>query len=122
MRSRQKGITFIGWIFLLAPLAILVFTAIKVLPVYLNYFKVARVMEQVASENDSDAVTQQNLINRLQNRFDVEDVDHPVPRDIVITREGGQGNWLLNLEYDDQAGLFGGISLLVHFEKSVVVK
>ncbi len=122
MRSRQKGITFIGWIFLLAPLAIVIFAAIKIMPVYLNYIKVSRAMSQVADESKGDSVTQQSLRIALQSRFDIEDVEYPVPRDITMTREGGEGGWVLNLEYDDTAGLFSGISLQVHFDKSVVVK
>lgn len=121
MRSRQKGITFIGWIFLLAPLAIVVFAAIKITPVYLNYIKVARVLSQVAEENKGDSTTQQSLRNQLQNRLDVEDVDYPTLKEISITREGEAG-WLLQTEYDDEASLFSGISLQVHFDKSAVVR
>jgi hypothetical protein len=123
MRSRQKGITFIGWIFLLAPLVMVVFAAIKVTPLYLNYMKVAKAMSQVAEENAGEsAVTQQTLRVALQGRFDIEDVDYPTPRDITMTREGGEGGWVMQIEYDDTATLFSGISLQVHFDKSVVVK
>jgi len=123
MRSRQKGITFIGWIFLLAPLAIVIFAAIKITPVYLNYMKVAKAMNQVAEDNQGESsVTQQTLRIGLQSRFDIEDVDYPVPRDITMTREGGEGGWVMRAEYDDEASLFSGISLQVHFDKSVVVK
>ena len=40
--SRQRGITFIGWLFLLMPVAIVVYGGIRLAPVYLNYMKVAK--------------------------------------------------------------------------------
>ena len=42
MRQRQRGITFIGWIVLLIPVAIVGYALIRVAPVYLNYMKVAK--------------------------------------------------------------------------------
>ena len=37
MRSKQRGITFIGWVLLLTPLAICAYAGIRVAPLYLNY-------------------------------------------------------------------------------------
>jgi hypothetical protein len=121
MRSRQTGITFIGWLFLLAPMAIVVFSVIKAMPIYFNYMKVAKAVEQVAEENGrEDVVTPAQLRGDLQSRFDVESVDKPAVKDISVFREGE--NWVIEADYDDDAPLFAGIALRVHFNKSAVVR
>jgi hypothetical protein len=120
MRSRQTGITFIGWIVLLAPLAVIAFAVIKLTPVYLNYMKVAKTLEQVASNYQGDNVNPQNVRRDIQNRFDVEDVDYPEVKDIAVTRDGDR--WVLEAAYEDSASLFAGISILVNFDKRVVVQ
>ena len=51
MRSKQRGVTLIGWILLLTPWAICGYVGIRLTPVYLNYMKVVRSMEQVAMAN-----------------------------------------------------------------------
>ena len=53
MRKHQRGVTFIGWVFLLIPLAILIYVGIRVAPLYMNYFKVSRSLEQLATETRS---------------------------------------------------------------------
>ena len=45
MHSRQAGITFIGWLFLLVPVAIVGYAGIRLLPVYLTYMKVAKAVQ-----------------------------------------------------------------------------
>ena len=37
---KQRGVTMIGWIFLLVPVAIVLYAGIRVGPEYLNYYKV----------------------------------------------------------------------------------
>ena len=50
MRNRQTGVTAIGWVFLLTPLAIVIYAGIRAAPVYLNYMKVAKAMDQSVTE------------------------------------------------------------------------
>ena len=40
MMRRQRGVTMIGWIFLLIPVALVLYAGIRVGPEYLNYYKV----------------------------------------------------------------------------------
>jgi hypothetical protein len=121
MRSRQTGVTFIGWLFLLAPLAIVVYSAIRAMPIYLNYMKVAKAVEQVAENNRAeDMATPALLRGGLQSRFDVESVDKPAVKDIMVFREGE--TWVVEADYYDDAPLFAGIALRVHFDKRAVVR
>ena len=50
MRSRQRGVTFIGWLVLLTPLVVVGYGAMRLAPVYLNYMKVVRALNLVASD------------------------------------------------------------------------
>ena len=49
-RRYQRGITFIGWLFLLTPVALCVYVGIRITPMYLNYMKVTHTLEQVKTE------------------------------------------------------------------------
>jgi len=123
MRRRQNGITFIGWLFLLLPVAIVGYAVIRLTPVYLNYMKVSKSLNQTASEFKDDAAGQLNqkeVRDALQRRWDIESIDYPLVNDVAVTREGEQ--WFIEANYEDQVKLFGSISLLMHFDKRVTVK
>ena len=123
MRQRQKGVTFIGWLFLLAPLALLVYCGIRLTPVYLNYFAVSKSLSQVASEYkgaEGAPVNVAEVRNALQRRFDVDGINYPEVKIITVAREGEK--WVLEANYEDEVKVFSGISLLVHFDKKVAVQ
>ena len=121
MRQRQNGITFIGWLFLLVPVAIVAYSAIRLAPLYLNYMKVSKALTQTASEYKGEEQLNQAAVRAdLQRRWDIEGINYPEVTDVVVAREGQQ--WMIEANYEDQVKLFGGISLLVHFDKRAAVE
>jgi hypothetical protein len=118
MRSSQRGVTLIGWVFLLVPLAVLLYAGIRLTPMYLNYMRVARSLEQVASENEgANQVNPQEARSSLEKHFDIESIEFPTLKDIDIHREGE--GWVAIADYEDAAPLFANISLVVAFRKEV---
>jgi hypothetical protein len=121
MRSSQRGVTFIGWVFLLVPLAVLIYVAIRLTPLYLNYMRVARSLQQVATEfQDGSQFSPQDARNSLEKHFDIESIDFPTVKDIDIHREGE--GWVAIADYEEPAPLFANVSLVVAFHKEVQLR
>ena len=120
MRNKQLGVTAIGWLILLTPFAIVGYAGVRLAPLYLNYMKVTRAMEQVHSELKSNAQsggTADTIRAALDKRFEVDMVDYPTIKDLKITRDGAV--WTVRMNYDDEAPLFSNISVHVTFDKVV---
>src|ERR1700674_681062 len=54
MQRHQRGMTFIGLLCILALAGVVVYGGVRLTPVYLNYMKIVRTMESVASEAKGD--------------------------------------------------------------------
>ena len=119
MRSKQTGITFIGWIILLVPVAICAYAGIRLAPVYLNYMKVARTLEQVKSEFKGGDANQALVRIAIEKHLNIESVEYPDIKDIKIARDGK--TWTVTAAYDDQAPLFSNVFILVTFDKTVTL-
>ena len=118
MYTRQRGVTFLGWLCLLIPVAIVVYAGIRATPVVLNYVKVARTLEQAISESRvTGDLSVQSLRATIDRRFDIEGVTYPDTKDITIRRDGQM--WILEAKYQDTAPLFANLSLLFDFDKVV---
>jgi hypothetical protein len=118
MRHSQRGVTFIGWVILLVPVAIVVYGGIRIAPMYLNYMRVAKSLMQLASEAKSGAALNAvELRSTLAKHFDIDSIEHPDVKDVDIHREGD--HWVAIADYEDVAPLFGNISLLLQFHKQV---
>ena len=94
---------------------------IRLVPVYLTYFKVAKAVQGAASEAKSaSAVIPSEVRRGLARRLDIEGVEFPTLDEIQIVRDGE--NWAIDVNYERVEPLFGDINLLVTFEKRVVIQ
>ncbi len=119
MFARQRGITAIGWLVLLIPFAIVIYAGIRLAPVYLNYMKVSRSLNDLTSEFQTGGATPDTIRNALSKHFEIDEVDYPKLKDISISRDGR--GWEVEAAYDDQAPLFAHITLEVEFDKVVTL-
>ncbi|MBV9345091.1 MAG: DUF4845 domain-containing protein [Gammaproteobacteria bacterium] len=119
MRDRQSGVTLIGWLFLLTPLVIVIYAGVRLAPVYLNYMKVSRALEQTNSELKSGGANPDNIRATIDKHFEIDMVDYPQVKDFKITRDGA--GWAVEAAYEDEAPLFANLSLHVTFDKVVHV-
>lgn len=120
MRQRQRGMTFIGLLCVLALVGVIVYAGIRLTPVYLNYLKVVRGMEGAAAESKGDNADQGGLENLLARQWEVQDIDTPAYKDVEITKD--DSGIEMHIAYDDTVPYIANISLMVHFEKTVKVQ
>ena len=120
MRRHQRGITTLGWLILLIPVAIVFYAGVRLTPVYLNYQKVVHTLEQVVGEVANETATADSIRGSIGKHFDVDSVDYPDVKDLKITRVNSV--WQIEANYDDQAPLFANIFILVTFDKVVKLK
>jgi hypothetical protein len=119
MLNRQKGVTAIGWLFLLTPLAIVGYAGIRLAPVYLNYMKVSKAMDETRSELKAGGVNPASIRTTIDRHFEIDMVEYPTTKDMTVTRDGA--TWVVESKYEDDAPLFGNVSLHVVFDKRVKI-
>jgi hypothetical protein len=121
MYTKQRGITLIGWLFLLTPIAIVGYAGIRIVPVYLNHLKVVKSIKQTASQHSGDeSISAQAIRNTLNKHMDIESISYPTDKEIVVRREGQ--TWSIRASYEDIQPMFGPVFLLVRFDESVQIK
>ena len=120
MRKTQRGVTLIGWVFLLLPLAVMLYTVIRLTPVYLTYMSVAKIMDKTAKDTEGTQVNPAALRVSIDKSFEIESINSPTAKDIDIHREGD--HWVAIADYEEVAPLFGNVSLLAQFHKQVTLQ
>ena len=120
MRQRQRGMTTLGFIILAAFIGLFAFAAIRLTPVYLNYMKVAGVVEGVFEEFDGQDPSLAMIKNSIIRRFSIESVTEIEPRDIVVKPESN--GYSVTAEYDHTVPYIANVSFTVHFKNSRLVR
>lgn len=120
MKHSQRGATFLGMVTILLILGAGVYGGIRLVPVYLDYTKVARALEQVRDEHSAIESNPQMIRRSLERRWDVEDIKGLGWKEVEI-KKSNEG-YDMRAEYEVEQPFIANVFLLVKFEKSVVVQ
>ena len=112
--------TTLGFVILVIFLGMFAFAALRLTPVYLNYVKIAGIVEGVRTEFDGQNATRGSVRNSLSRRFDIEMVREITWRDITVTAV--DGGWEVAAIYDHTTPFIANVSFTVHFNKTVLVR
>lgn len=112
--QQARGMTLIGFIFVLILVLFFAYLGIKLVPIYLNHYSVVSEMKAVAAEPGSANLPPQTVRRNLMTRLDVSYVSHVRPENIRVER--GQGTNLV-VAYQVEEHLIGNIDAVVRFER-----
>ena len=118
--SREAGMTTLGFLILVVFVGLFAFAAIRLAPVYLNYVKVAGVLDGVYDEFDSQNPSRGAIRTSINRRFEVESVSVISDREIKVTADSG--GFLVQAQYDHTTPFIGNIYFTVRFDKEVLVR
>ena len=120
MPGRQRGMTTIGIIIMVAFIGLFAFAAMRLAPIYLNYLKVAGVINGVYDEYDSQNPTRNELLKSIRRRFGVESVDEITFKDVKIVAV--DGGFEVTAKYDHTSPFISNVYFTVKFDKHLVVR
>jgi hypothetical protein len=119
MHKRQRGMTFIGLLCILALVGLIGYAIIILVPVYLNYQKISKIMDSTATELQGSA--DPGAIKRsLEHHWAIDDPIIIDFKDVEITKDDTGA--IMHVSYDHAVPYISNVSLSVHFDKSVKVK
>lgn len=119
MKTKQSGVTLIGFLVILMVVGFFGYMAMKLVPAYSEYAGVVKAMNGVASSSASGKSLDQ-IRRELLKQMDFQYVDDNTvtPSDITITHES-DGGGTLHVSYDKDIPFMYNIDFLLHFSKSV---
>ncbi|MEO9078003.1 MAG: DUF4845 domain-containing protein [Rhodanobacter sp.] len=122
MKSKQSGITLIGFLIVMVVVGFFAYMAMKLLPSYSEYMGVVKAMNQIGTEG-TNGKSLDEIRRELMFKMNFQYVDDATikPADITIKHETG-GASSLNVNYDKQIPFMYNIDFLLHFDKSVALQ
>ena len=118
--SRERGMTTLGMLILAAFIGLFAFGAIRLAPVYLNFFKVKGVIDGVHQEFDGQNPSRSAIRTSINRRFEVESVSVVSNDDIKITPS--DAGFVVEASYDHTTPYIGNLYFTVRFDKRVTVR
>jgi Tfp pilus assembly major pilin PilA len=121
--GQQRGLTLISWILVLGMIAFFATLAMRLLPMYQEYFGVLKVMDSMKIELENNKLTKSQVSLLLAKKFDTGYI-FSVKSD-NITLEKGQNNVHITkivIDYEVRKPFIAQIDLVGHFHTEVDVE
>lgn len=119
MMRRQQGITAIGFLLLAAVFGMVGFGGLKLAPVYMDNFKVQRLLKDIKLEYDGQNPSVAQVRSSIEKRLNIESVSGVGVRDFAITR--GDRGTRVEVVYESRTSFLGNIYLVAAFDNSVEI-
>ena len=119
MHRKAKGITLIGFVIVLCVLGFFAYIAMRLIPMYVEYFGVVKAMDQESKEPGAAQKSLDQVRRDLSLKFDTQYVDDKSvpPQAIQLKRESGGS--VLRIAYEKRVPFMYNIDLIGKFDKSV---
>lgn len=115
--QKQKGLTFISWLIILAVAGLLFYVGIRITPVYLDHYAVKTILETVKNDPLAARKTKREISNMITRRLDINNIRHVTHEHIKIKRTGRKTNIIV--AYEERRPIAYNLSVVMTFEESV---
>ena len=119
--TRQRGMTAISMAAVVVVVAFMGLIALKLFPIYLENFKVAAHVEEMAKDRDILLESDEQIVDSLMKRLQIDDVTNVTREHVFVERES-KTSGILAVEYEVRTTAVGNIDLVVSFVEEAVIR
>lgn len=112
--KRQRGVTLLGLILTGFVLVVATMLVVKVLPEYIEYYKILKNVKAVAHDPSIGGGSASDVRAAYGKHAEIDMTTAVSPADLEITREGG--GWHISFSYSRTVPLVANASLLLQFD------
>lgn len=119
MRKQETGLTFISWIIVLGIIAFFATLAIRVVPIYSEYYTVVSVMKGMKAEMRNEKLSEKQVRKLFAKRFQVNSIKSVGRKDIKLSRGSSLSITKAVIDYDVEVPFIGQLNLIAHFHTEI---
>ncbi len=116
--QREKGLSFVGWMAVVAIFGLLILSFFKVFPIYNENFTIQSVLKGLAKAEKGDFKSKRAIWESLQKRLAVNEVYSITPENVTIQRKDGKTT--ITISYRTERPYIGDLFIGGNFTESVV--
>lgn len=118
--QKQAGMTAIAWMGIIALILMFVLLGLKLLPIYLDGFKVGSILSDIKDESGIAKMTPMMISKTIMKRLDINMVSG-VGRDNIYIDKAGRKKRTVEIDYEVRENIAGNVDVVVHFQKAVTI-
>ena len=111
---KQRGMTFIGLVFVIAGIVFVAVIGMKLLPAYMEYMSVKKAITKIAKEPTFASMSNKDIVDTFDRSATIDNISVVKGRDLDITKD--ESGTVVSVEYQTIVPLVANVSALLDFE------
>ncbi len=117
----QKGMTSLGWLFVISIIGFFALLIIKLLPIYLGNMEIRSVLEAMRDDSEIRNFDKREFRKNLAKRLTVSSWTSGIDTNTLQVKKNKNGTKTLSLNYEARENYAGNIFIVVAFENQVEI-
>ncbi|MCG3202468.1 MAG: hypothetical protein NFCOHLIN_02351 [Gammaproteobacteria bacterium] len=123
---RQRGLSLWELLFYGVLIGVSALVVIKLLPLYMEKFKVEKAMQSIATQPDIRTLEESDMKNRLLRHFEIEDVDkfsrqEDLKKIFTVTKNKDNEGRTMSMKYEIRAPFLGALDVVLKVDKQIAI-
>jgi hypothetical protein len=114
--KRQRGVTFIGMVFIAGLIVFAAIIGLKLVPAYIEYATVVNHLREIARSPDARGASPREIQTMFNKRAQIDAINAVKGDDIDIEKDGDRV--VLSARYSTKIKLFGNLNACIDFVAS----
>ena len=114
---KQRGITFIGLVFVIVTLGFVAVMGMKLMPAYLEYFSVKKAIIKLSKEPSFASMSKKDIVDEFDRSATIDDIKVVAGKDLEVSKDDA-GKPVVSIEYQATVPLIANVSALIDFSAS----
>ncbi|MGB7816933.1 MAG: DUF4845 domain-containing protein [Methylotenera sp.] len=111
--NKQKGMTFIGLVLVIAAVIFLAVLGMKMAPAYIEFFGVKKIVNKIANEPNFNEMSKKEIVEEFDKGADIGYITVIKGSDLVI--EKGESGNVVTAEYQVTLPIVANVRVLLDF-------
>lgn len=122
MRHSQKGMSFFGWLAVIALIVFGLVLAMKLIPIYMDHFTLRKIVTEVNDDPTLKIGSLRDMNNHISRGMQVNSIrDIDAAKAITVTSSGADA-YTVVIKYEVRSPVMQTVDLLVHFDETHIVR
>ncbi|WP_372522249.1 DUF4845 domain-containing protein [Sulfuricaulis sp.] len=120
--KRQAGMTMWGMLFVVGTLAFFLFLFFKLLPPYMDDFKIKSALDSLGRQPDAGVMTLPETKEAIRKRLEIDSADDLFDLNKILTVESRGKMKTIRINYESVVPMAFNVSALLSFDHAIEVR
>lgn len=119
--SRQRGMSLVSWIFIISVTLFFTLLGIKMVPTYLEFYSIQKILESVAQDRDLKNASNGQVRKIFNRRIDINGIYDFDQKSLKFSHGKGEskGKTIMEVKYEIRKKMAGNVDVVMSFYKKV---